>query len=268
VKLLCSIDWKLFVAILSLFISLFLSISTIISTKNNAQKARLVDVITSNRMEWISKFKELFSDYLSKVSFYYDKPLPSSESEFMTDLYELTYKIKLHLNYKGNPDTKIFSILDRINSAYEILFLYKSCKDSEKEDQWFLVFIGKMQERYPIFFNPFFSDFCTQIGISHNDSDSDIDKNFSSMEPQEKAKSYLKLISFTDDLAKKKARELELLFPELQLYCQLYLKCEWERVKNEAKSGNLEQRQFDKDFLKLETERDSEIQKIEKQING
>ena len=53
----------------------------------------------------------------------------------------------------------------------------------------------------------------------------------------------------------------------IDLYIKIYLKCEWERVKKEAKCGINARFNFDKKFESIEKELEKEINNITKEIS-
>ena len=164
-KPLCELDWQLFVIILSLFVSLIVSISSIIITYTTSKKSRLVDVITSNRVEWIQKFKNLISKYYSLVSYHYNREIPENTSQFMNNLLEISSQIKLHLNFKGKADNLIFGLLDEINVAYDKLLIIRKYELTGNNQEKFFELLGAFQDQHNDIFGEVYRDILDELKI-------------------------------------------------------------------------------------------------------
>jgi len=265
---LCSINWDYVIAIISIVASFVISTIAILSTKGNAKKERLIDIVTSNRMDWIQKLKEYLSAYLSLVYFHYEKKLPEDENKFITDINELAFKIKLHLNFKGKADIQIEKLLDEINTAYEKFFMYKSSglgvMNTRLQPDDYLTFIGKLQLQYSEIYTKLYSKTLQEIGIDLiNDSKDEIEKKISSI-GLEKFQSYMKdLIIISDFDLKKSVRIIKYSYHQLFIISRVYLKTEWERVKVEAGSGSLLEYNFDEKFESNISEMKKELKRWE-----
>lgn len=247
--ILCEINWEYVIAILSLLTSLVLSIGTIISSNNSAKKERLINVITSNRVEWIQKFKNYVSKYLSLVSYRYDRKLPDDTSTLMDEIHEITAQIKLHLNFKGKADKQIADQLDAINSAYEkFLFLVSSNREIKRYMIPPLV-IEYYQNQHNDVFNEFYKKSIENLGVESSDWES-INKKLNEIgqRPEEVERIFKGLIQIIDKDLKNSTHVIKTAPQKLLELTQIYLKTEWERVKEEAESGNLKEFSFDEKF--------------------
>ena len=192
-QVLCEINWGYVIAILSLLVSLVLSISTIIITNNIAKKERLVDVITSNRIEWIQKLKDYVSKYISMVSYHFERKIPDNTSEFISDLYEITAQIKLHLNFKGDADNQIAKQLDDINMAFEKFFFLKNSRGQLENNPFSFNLIDFYLDQYPDLFRELYEGLIDDYQINAKDIDSLNKKNRSAKEqPLKKLKFFIK----------------------------------------------------------------------------
>jgi hypothetical protein len=245
-NILCTINWGYIIAIFSLFVSLLVSISTIKITNNIAIKGRLVDVITSNRIEWIQKLKGYVSKYLSMVSYQYERKIPDDTSGFMSNLYEITAQIKLHLNYKGNADNQITQQLDEINEAFEKFLFQKNCRGTLGKDMISHNLIDFYQYQYPDLFSELYGSMLINYQVNTNDINS-LNKFFDALKnnPKELEIFNKELIGIIDRDIRKSVRIIKYSHQKLLILTQLYLKTEWERVKVEAKSGSLSEFDFD-----------------------
>lgn len=78
------------------------------------KRSDYLNIVSSNRVEWIQKLKKLISDYCEMM----DKYQWNSEKPNRESIYKATAVIKLHLNFKGAPDRTILQMIRRINNIY------------------------------------------------------------------------------------------------------------------------------------------------------
>jgi hypothetical protein len=261
---LCEINWGYVIAILSLLVSLVLSISTIIITNNIAKKERLVDVITSNRIEWIQKLKDYVSKYIGMVSYHFERKIPDNTSGFMSDLYEITAQIKLHLNFKGNADNQIARQLDDINIAFEKFFFLKNSRGQLGKNLISFDLIDFYQYQYPDLFHELYGSLLNDFQVDANNIDT-INKKLDALKnnPEEVERFNKKQIDIIDRDIKKSARIIKYAHQKLLILTQLYLKTEWERVKVEAKSGSLSDFDFDEKFENYKKDKKYELNQLD-----
>lgn len=263
-----SINWEYFIAILSLLVGFVISVGTITTNHNNANRSRLIDVITSNRVEWMQKLKEYVSEYLSLVTYYYEKKLPNESDVFLTNLYKLTTQIKFHLNYKGEADLEITKQLDEINEAYEKLLFLKSTTSIKNEMISKEIFEFYMYQ-YPKKFQNIYKQLLDENNVNLNSNNS-IDKFFEDIRSRGKdfaEEIHGKQLKAIDEDIKRVIRIIKYRHQSISILVQIYLKTEWERVKVEAKSGSIVKYNFDVHFSENKKIKQNELQCLEERIH-
>lgn len=239
-------------AIVSAFVGWFVS-------SRVAKSQRMIEIITSNRVKWMQEVKNLFSEYFNYTNYYFYKSIPNDNQEWFEKLNVVTSNIKLQLNLKGEKDKKIIRLMEELNKSYEKLLMInpKLSSDVRLEDS----IDDEVIENY----------------ISSNENikkciDSIYQKNTGStgksinykIRNSEKYKNIAKDIILNDIIISTKCMKN---LPKLiDLYIKIYLKCEWERVKKEAKKGINSRFNFDKKFESIEKELENEIKSIQKEI--
>lgn len=224
-----------------------------------AKSQRMIEIITSNRVKWMQEVKNLFSEYFKYTNYYFYKSIPKDNQEWFEKLNVVTSKIKLQLNLKGQKDKYIIMLMEELNKSYEKLLMInpklsisKGIEDSIDEDVVsnyissytnIKKFIDLMYEKN------------TGIAIKSNDFE---------IRDSERYKDIAKGIILMDiQISSKCMKNLPKL---IDLYIKIYLKCEWERVKKEAKNGINARFNFDKKFESIEKELEKEINNIKKEI--
>lgn len=251
------------IAILALLVSLIVSIGTMVITNIIAKKSRLADVVTTNRVEWMQKLKEYISKYSSMICYYYEKKFPADTSEFISNLYELTAQIKLHLNYKGNADVEITDLIDEINVAFQkMLFLRNSMKDSKN----YIIsqeVISFYHYQYPDLFNLLYKQVLEDYHVDIKDVSSihNMIEELKS-DPGKLKKILFHQVEIIDADMKAQVKKIKQGHDILMILTQVYLKTEWERVKVEAKSGDISEYDFDKHFKENKKGKEIELSRL------
>ncbi|MED1063236.1 hypothetical protein P4T80_13545 [Bacillus licheniformis] len=125
-------DW---ITILSIWVTLGIGIWNLFSNAKINRKTLFVNAITSERVKWMTLLKELLSEYLTLICTYErNKPRQGEQNlDFLKELLRLEYRIKLHLNYKGEKDKEIMYQIERANK--DIIDYYNSIEAMDVIDE-------------------------------------------------------------------------------------------------------------------------------------
>ncbi|AKQ71761.1 MULTISPECIES: hypothetical protein [Bacillus] len=125
-------DW---ITILSIWVTLGIGIWNLFSNAKINRKTLFVNAITSERVKWMTLLKELLSEYLTLICTYErNKPRQGEQNlDFLKELLRLEYRIKLHLNYKGEKDKEIMFQIERANK--DIIDYYNSIEAMDVIDE-------------------------------------------------------------------------------------------------------------------------------------
>ncbi|MCT4542842.1 MAG: hypothetical protein N4A63_04830 [Vallitalea sp.] len=226
---------KLKVTIIAALISLTTSLIVTFVNNNRQRKSTYIETVTSNRLMWMTELKKLIDEFVCKTTLrnytpiYYDL---EDKSKFFEELNHLKNKIYLHLNYKGYIDQMIIDaireILNRIEIIYEINELLK-----EKNTSNIMEYLLKN------FSDQVFKDVIKQYDLSSEKLEDAIKNYYLGKDfPQEISSDFnSKMAEFNKNLRnspKKIAKEVEEYHNKLFMYIQIYLKLEWNRVKDES----------------------------------
>ncbi|MBU3087153.1 hypothetical protein KPL42_01465 [Clostridium gasigenes] len=224
-----------------------------------AKKQRMIEIITSNRVKWMQDVKSLFSEYFTYTKYYVHKNIPQNNGEWFEKVNMLTSKIKLQLNLKGSKDKKIIDLIEELNVCYEKLLVINPLSIKEKEITDSID--DNAIDNY-LYYYPNIKQLCNLIYSKKNKVDiSDIDLNI--MESSEYKEIVKSSILMDLQICCKCIKSLPKL---INIYIQIYLKCEWERVKKESRKGINTKFNFEKEFDHIEKEMSREINIIKREI--
>ena len=250
------INWEYFIAIISIISGIIVVLFT-----NKMNKRQITStIITGNRMEWIQKFRQLISAYISQVKFYEDKIIKPNDLE---KLFSLESDIKLQLNLFGIYDAIICNYISRLNFSYSsishLILIMENNSDnvemSEKETLEMLKYIFKYYNKIPsVIIKKILSDDEKPIIKTEEDLYNFYDKN---EEKLHKISCYV-FMKFKERWIK----DIKYLSDLILIYSQIYLKVEWDRVKKEARNGIQDNFEFDQIFKKYIIKKNEEITKI------
>lgn len=201
-----------------------------------AKSQRVIEIITTNRVKWIQEVKELFSEYFLYTQYYDTKKLPEDNFENLNKLNEITNKIKLQLNLKGPKDRKIINLISELNLAYAKLNFINPDNTYIRDKitrEISLEYVNRFMDNLDY-------ENCEESRLKEAVA-SDV-------------KSALRIIMNQKDL--------------IEIYVKIYLKCEWERVKLEARKGINTKYDFEKKYTKIEEYMKTEIEEIEDRIKN
>ncbi|ALM29136.1 hypothetical protein SFB99_17575 [Bacillus altitudinis] len=106
---------------ISILVTLIIGLLSIGLTLKNNNKNRFVNAVTTERVKWMNKLKELLSDYLTDISKVYTIN-PQKSSEYINKLAHSQNKIKLELNYKDEKDKEILKYIHETNMEISSYF--------------------------------------------------------------------------------------------------------------------------------------------------
>lgn len=195
-----------------------------------------VNTITTERVKWMGKLRELLSEYLSLSTYYSSKPIFEGEelNKFLERLIYLSQNIKLHLNHIDQRDEEINNLIQKINNL--IFGVYSMSKIIKLPDnERVSAYINEFNNNNEIF-NAVVSSMDQElidIFLYHPDKLKDDSikmkvAEFLHNSLQEHAK---------NNFGIKNKEELMRMTNELVNHGRIYLKNEWEKVKMEAQKG-------------------------------
>ena len=233
-------------AAITFFATIISAVVSAAVSKKIARNKRVIEIVTSNRVEWIKETRQLFSQYITYTKFYALKGVPKDTQKWFEELIELTNKIKLQLNPAGSKDKKIIEEIEKLNKSYEKLFILDSgesyIKSREQVDSYLLA-DEKIQS--------YMDNIC----------------KLKNKEGYEKSKEYYDIAIMIIQLdLKLELQNIKYLSELIEIFYKIYLKCEWERVKVEAKNGIKCKYDFDKEFEEIENNMSDDIKAINDNI--
>jgi hypothetical protein len=226
---------KITVAIIAAAVSLFTSFIVTFINNKRQRKSTYINTITSNRIDWMKELKIHINDFICMTTLgNYTAVYNTIEkkTEFFDDLNHIKNRIYLHLNFKGYIDEKILAIIKEISDRIEIIYeLDEIIKIKSHEKKLTYVFDNFDEE--------VFMDIMNEFGGEKEKVKELVMKYYLGEEfPEEFAKSINEYIrKFNKKLQgipRKLIEEIEEYHNELLMYAQIYLKLEWNRVKDES----------------------------------
>lgn len=203
--------------------------------KNN-KKTLFVDTITAERVKWMGQLREHVSEFLTLVTYHIEKNKEATQkdkSEYVDNVFRLAAKIKLHLNYLDRKDQKIIKIVDEFTNDIKTIFETASLGDP-LEDEVMNKLLEPKQAEITIEIEKRYEE-ARQKGPLTMEDMAKIDKFV--------IKDYQALV--LDEIKREEEaliKRMDTNPPKLLSLTQAYLKDEWNRVKEEAESGNISKR--------------------------
>lgn len=132
-------------AFVAAILSFMVSICSFVYTNYQSKRQRTAEIITTNRVEWMQKFKEYIASYIENIE--------SVTNDFVKcrqvniNLEKILAQIKLHLNTLEDPDKELVYVMESVNviikncveiNKPKLLCSRKDKKESEK------IFIDKL----------------------------------------------------------------------------------------------------------------------------
>ncbi|WP_198433947.1 hypothetical protein [Virgibacillus salexigens] len=230
--------WREIVMLTSVVVTLIIGIFNLILTSRNKRKEQYINAVTTQRVKWMAKLRELSSDYIAQTTIHDHKIVLDYDLEaktvYLDHVNKLNSEIKLHLNYKGELDQKIISIMDDIRDTlfeYYDVIEYMKMSDEERGMKLKELADKSVIEKEPVIQPKFLESLFTQ-GLHI------YQKKIEDNEP------YVTPYSVLDDLFKERygLSGQRLLLNKVDKFTNLlriYLKEEWESVKQEAEKGRI-----------------------------
>lgn len=204
-----------------------------------ARNKREIEIVTANRVQWITEIKKLFSEYLNYTKFYPLKNIPKDSSKWIEDLNLITKKISIQMNPIGKKDEDIINLIRELNKAYEKMLTADSdLVDSEEIND-------KVKENIDLYL---------KIENSVDNCINDICLNkYKDIKKYSYDYYVLAKSIIIEDL--KISSKISMYLSELiEIHIKIYLKCEWERIKIESKKGFRKKYDFDKEYEKIQND--------------
>ncbi|WP_347915837.1 hypothetical protein [Clostridium saudiense] len=224
-----------------------------------AKSQRMIEIITSNRVKWMQEVKDLFSEYFKYTNYYFYKSIPENNQEWFEKLNEVTSKIKLQLNLKGEKDQNIIMLIEELNKSYEKLLMLNTKLSIDKNIE------DSIDDEIISSYITSYTNIKQIVDLMYKkQTGKEINKSNYKIRDSEQYKNMAKGIILMDiKISNKCIKNVPKL---IDIYIKIYLKCEWERVKREAKNGVDARFNFDEKFESIEKELEKEINNIKKEI--
>lgn len=251
------------VPIIAIIATSALGIIGLINGNKNFNKNSFNDIVSKNRVEWMQKLKSLVSEYSSKIAYNELRQIPKNEATLYDDIINTSTAIKLHLNFKGKADKEILDLIEKTNSEFEKMLLFKkglnnkeiysvqrlmNCclngKTKQLEREILCVFEKAKSKPIP-------QDFDMEkelINLLIDDGDYGLKVMIS-----EKINTFLNKELLLMIKTLKNSEKL------LIILVQIYLKVEWERVKFEARNDKKEKFDFETQYKEYKNYYSKEI---------
>lgn len=205
--------------------------------KNN-KKTLFVDTITAERVKWMGQLREHVSEFLTLVTYHNEKNILNKQedkSDYIDNVLRLAAKIKLHLNYRDRRDQKILKIVDEFVSDIKKLYLTVSLYEKEPE------------KRMEQLIEPKNPEIQKEIARRCSNLAKNKKQGLTSAEINDIMNTvFTEFIHKINEHSKEEAKALRIRLEtntsKLLSLTQAYLKDEWNRVKEEAESGNISKR--------------------------
>ncbi|MUK89308.1 hypothetical protein GMD78_13095 [Ornithinibacillus sp. L9] len=236
-----SFTWRELVMLIGVLATLLVGLWNVLINYTKNKKELFVNAITTERVKWMSKLRELSSEYISLTKIHnhkeaFEKDL-TKRAQYLDKIVRVSSELKLHLNYKDDSDNEIITIMDEISShvfeLYDVIDLLKMTDE----------------EKLKVLTEPSNKPFMKEMYL----------KALREVAKKEKIIEWdeTKLIKKAPRLHSETNKQLNELFKKRYGYegqttlmknienfsslLRVYLKNEWERVKAEAEKGNLKQ---------------------------
>ncbi|MCY8842454.1 hypothetical protein [Bacillus atrophaeus] len=126
-------ETKDYITIGSILVTLIIGILSLVFTIRNSRKTLFVNAVTSERVKWMAKIRELMSEFLSITRYYEGKELLKDKAKYFERLYHLQSNIELHLNNTDKEDKEINDIVNEIISLIKIVYNKDQHKISKQD---------------------------------------------------------------------------------------------------------------------------------------
>ncbi|MYL47741.1 hypothetical protein GLV94_19055 [Virgibacillus halodenitrificans] len=225
--------WREGVMLLAVLATLIVGVINFFVSRSNNKKTLFVNAITSERVKWIGQLKELLAEYLSLTIYYKDKPF--LEEEALTDYFErliyLKERIKLHLNYIDEKDEEINKLIGVIYKKIFGFYEMRKIMQLEPHDRFESLCPEDKQEYFD------------QV-LRKRVNEESLKKIMLEKDPEVLKSIYTEVMKEANKEIKKefgyKGRDDLIQCTELLVdKSRIYLKHEWERVKDEVGKGKL-----------------------------
>ncbi|MEK5142573.1 hypothetical protein [Paenibacillus sp. FSL M7-0134] len=215
--------------------TLIVGMINLFSSLHTNKRTTFVNAVTSERVKWMAQLRELISEYLMLTTYYDQKPLLKGEgmNSFFERLIFLKHRIKLHLNHSGKEDNEINSLIEKIND--KLFNFYRAQEMLEIPEKDRLSFAIKNYFDHNKQLESMIHQVLEKHSLKVEDLLSDEGEIVSVL------KHVIDLINddFKREFGYRSRDELVSLTNKLVNLSGLYLKEEWEKVKKEAKEGQL-----------------------------
>lgn len=223
-------------SIITAIVSILTSFITTIINSNRNKKTTYVNTITSNRIKWMQDLKGLSDSFIGKTQVSNFYPIYNDlkgRIHFFEELSSIRNKLFLHLNYRGYLDDKIMTTVNTIFCRIEIIYEIDN-----------LLKLNDFNDKMKYIFKHYHKDISNKLleSVEINPK-----KRKEILEYLENSKDVPKILqesinkqithfnSKYRSAPRRIAQEVQDLHNQLIMFIQIYLKLEWDRVKDESK---------------------------------
>jgi len=225
------------IAFITAFVSIFTSITASFINSSRNKKTTYINTITSNRIKWMQEMKGFIDTFIRKTQVSYYSPIYNDIKEriqYFEELSSIRNKIFLHLNYRGYLDDKIMTSVNIIYSRMEMIYELDT-----------LLKIDDVNDKIKYILKHYHKDILNQllelIDVNLNDRQEiidslEVDKEIPAVLQEAINKEITKFNNKFRNAPQRIVHDIQDFHNELVMYTQIYLKLEWDRVKDESKS--------------------------------
>lgn len=206
---------------------------------------RTAQFISQNRIEWLKVFREYISDFYCLLN----KNIQDSES--IEEMARLTIKTKLHLNYSNKIDREIITYMDNIIVMNEKLIYYNEKRFFNNRN----IIKENIEELYKMYRSTNIDEIKRITGKTVEEIKELKVSELTDIQKDE-------LIKFIEGDGKSIINNYYDRGKVLVVLVQIYLKCEWDRIKYEVKSGKEDGFDYLERYKKLRESKKAELAEL------
>jgi len=229
-------DAKLWSAIIAGAVALLTSITVSVVSSRLQKRTNFINSITSKRVNWMNRLRELIDDFVTMTRMSNNSEVYNTLEErlkYFEGLSHVKNQIILHLNYKGLIDKEIINHICQITSRIEVLYEIFEMIEIKEPVKRYKYVLAKFGDKI-------FGEIVNSMG-GNKEGMIDLMTRYALGKDIEEKKVELidpKIKKFNRRLKKippQLYKEIEGYHNELFKYVHVYLKLEWNRIKEESR---------------------------------
>lgn len=244
---------------IGIILTFLVSITSLYFSARNNKAVHYVNAITKSRVEWIQKLRDLVAICISKCSMK-DNQILSDKA--LGEMQQYILEIKLMLNFDGQIDKKIISILELLDEKTILLRDWNNyySKYKYKDEEVLLDNFSELAHK-TYFVGEYVLRKSKEFGIDYSSKtqsfcrDTYIERFMREIKKSED--SYKRLVLEFSWEMENTIEVIQEILADFEKYIQIYLKSEWNRVKYESQGKTYEKIVQDFDLGELKEKYDN-----------